>query len=256
MIRKKIHFVIDKTSKALAAKKILLKRYKSYYPKQSDVIVVVGGDGFMLEILKKYQKYNKPFYGLNRGTYGFLMNAYKTKKIDNIINNSKSVTITALEMLAVTKNNNKKKSIAINEVSLLRQSKQTASLQISIDKKVLIKNLLCDGVLVSTPAGSTAYNLSAKGPILSLDSKKLTITSISPFRPRGWIGKIVKSSSIIKIRNLNIKKRPVSVVADNKEVRNVKYVKIRISRNIKFKLLYDKSNSLSKKIKLEKLKNK
>jgi len=256
MIRKKIHFVIDKTSKALAAKKILLKKYKSYYPKQSDAIVVVGGDGFMLEILKKYQKYNKPFYGLNRGTYGFLMNAYKTKKIDNIINNSKSVTITALEMLAVTKNNNKKKSIAINEVSLLRQSKQTASLQISIDKKVLIKNLLCDGVLVSTPAGSTAYNLSAKGPILSLDSKKLTITSISPFRPRGWIGKIVKSSSIIKIRNLNIKKRPVSVVADNKEVRNVKYVKIRISRNIKFKLLYDKSNSLSKKIKLEKLKNK
>ena len=256
MIRKKIHFVIDKTSKALAAKKILLKKYKSYYPKQSDAIVVVGGDGFMLEILKKYQKYNKPFYGLNRGTFGFLMNTYKTRKIDNIINNAKSVTITALEMLAITKNNIKKKSIAINEVSLLRQSKQTASLQISIDKKVLIKNLLCDGVLVSTPAGSTAYNLSAKGPILSLDSKKLTITSISPFRPRGWIGKIVKSSSIIKIRNLNIKKRPVSVVADNKEVRNVKYVKIRISRNIKFKLLYDKSNSLSKKIKLEKLKNK
>ena len=256
MIRKKIHFVIDKTSKALAAKKILLKKYKSYYPKQSDAIVVVGGDGFMLEILKKYQKYNKPFYGLNRGTFGFLMNTYKTKKIDNVINNAKSVTITALEMLAVTKNNIKKKSIAINEVSLLRQSKQTASLQISIDKKVLIKNLLCDGVLVSTPAGSTAYNLSAKGPILSLDSKKLTITSISPFRPRGWIGKIVKSSSIIKIKNLNIKKRPVSVVADNKEARNVKYVKIRISRNIKFKLLYDKSNSLSKKIKLEKLKNK
>ena len=141
--------------------------------------------------------------------------------------------------------------LIINEVSLLRQTRQTASLQININKKILIKKLICDGALVSTPAGSTAYNLSINGPILSLDSKKLAITAISPFRPRRWKGKIIPYSSLISIKNLNIQKRPVSVVADNIEVRNIRSVKIKINSSIKFKLLYNKNYSLIKKIKLE-----
>ena len=144
-------------------------------------------------------------------------------------------------------------ALAINEISLLRQSRQTASLQIKIRKKILIKKLISDGVLISTPAGSTAYNLSVHGPILSLDSKKLAVTPISPFRPRRWKGKIVPSSSMIKIKNLNTQKRPMSAVADNIEVRNIKNIEIKINRSVHFKLLYDKESSLIKKIKLEQL---
>ena len=254
MIIKKIHFVIDKTLKASKTKKIIFKKYRNYSPKKSNVIVVVGGDGFMLQSLKKYQKYKKPFYGMNRGSFGFLMNVYKSKNIRKRIIKSKATTISALQMYAVTKNNIKKNVISINEVSLLRQSKQTACLKIINNKKTIIKKLICDGVLVSTPAGSTAYNLSVHGPIISLNSKSLAITPISPFRPRRWKGKIVSSSSIIKIQNLDIKKRPVSVVADNIEVRNIKNVRIKVNSSITFKLLYDKSNNLSKKILLEKLK--
>ena len=253
MIVKKIHFEVDNTIKARGIQKTILRKYKNYSPQQSNVIVVIGGDGFMLETLKKYQKYKKPFYGMNKGTFGFLMNRYKTKNVMKSISLAKQVTISALEMNAITKNNIKKSAIAINEVSLLRQSRQAASLQIINGKKILIKKLICDGVLISTPAGSTAYNLSVHGPILSLNSKKLAVTPISPFRPRRWKGKIVSSSSLIKIKNLNNKKRPVSVVADNVEVRNIKSVKIRINNHIKFKLLYDKNNSLTKKIKLEQL---
>ncbi len=251
MISKKIHFAIDTNVKADASQKALLKRYKNYLPNQSDVIVVIGGDGFMLKTLKKYQKYNKPFYGMNRGTFGFLMNKFKSKNIEKFISRAKTISISVLEMHANTINNVKKTAIAINEISLLRQGRQAASLQISNGKKIVIKKLISDGVLVSTPAGSTAYNLSVHGPILSLDSKKLAITPISPFRPRRWKGKIVSSSSLIKIKNLNKIKRPISVVADNVEVRNINNVKIRINNDMKFKLLYDPNNSLNKKIKLE-----
>ena len=188
---------------------------------------------------------------MNKGTFGFLMNKFKTKNIMKNILNAKLVTISALEMRAITKNNIKKSAIAINEVSLFRESRQAAALQIIYGKKILIKKLICDGVLVSTPAGSTAYNLSVHGPILSLNSKKLAITPISPFRPRRWKGKIVSSSSIIKIKNLNTQKRSVSAVADNVETRNIKSVKIKINNMIRFRLLYDKNNSLVKKIKLE-----
>ena len=251
MISKKIHFAIDTNVKADTSQKALLKRYKNYLPNQSDVIVVIGGDGFMLKTLKKYQKYNKPFYGMNRGTFGFLMNKFKSKNIEKFISRAKTISISVLEMHANTINNVKKTAIAINEISLLRQGRQAASLQISNGKKIVIKKLISDGVLVSTPAGSTAYNLSVHGPILSLDSKKLAITPISPFRPRRWKGKIVSSSSLIKIKNLNKIKRPISVVADNVEVRNINSVKIRINNDMKFKLLYDPNNSLNKKIKLE-----
>ena len=249
----KYHFIFDKTKKNINIIKIFLGKYKNYSLQSSKVIIVLGGDGFMLKTLKKYQKYKKPFYGINRGTFGFLMNKFKTYNIHKNISNAKMLSISPLEMKALTKKNKTISAIAINEVSLLRQSRQTAYLQIFNKKKSLIKKLISDGVLVSTPAGSTAYNLSVHGPILSLDSKKIAITPISPFRPRRWKGKILHNSSLIKIVNLNIKKRPVSAVADDIEVRNIKNVEIRINNSISFQLLYDRSNSLSKKIKLEQI---
>ena len=253
MILKRIHFVIDKTVKASKFKAKLNYLYKNYSVKKSNVIVVVGGDGFMLETLKKYQKFNKPFYGINRGSFGFLMNKFDIKNILKNISKAKIVSISPLLMRVRTKKNKLIKAIAVNDVSLLRQSKQTSLLEIKNKKKTIIKRLVSDGVLVSTPAGSTAYNLSVHGPILSLDSKKIAITPISPFRPRRWKGKVLSSSSIIKIKNLNPLKRPVSAVADNKEVRNIKNVTIIPKNSQSFKLLYDKNNSLSKKIKLEQL---
>ena len=157
-------------------------------------------------------------------------------------------TTTSVE---ATKDNIIKREIAINEISMLRQSKQTASLQIKKGEKIIMKKLVSDGVLISTPAGSTAYNLSVHGPILSLNSKKLAITPISPFRPRRWKGSIISDKAKISINNLDIKKRPVSVVADNVEFRNIKNVKVFINRKIQFNLLYDSKNSLNKKIKIE-----
>ena len=190
---------------------------------------------------------------MNRGTFGFLMNKFKLQDIYKKIFRAKPVSISQLEMKATTKKNKIVSAYAINEVSLLRQGKQTSSLQILTKKRILIKKLIADGVLVSTPAGSTAYNLSIHGPILSLNSKKIAVTPISPFRPRRWKGKIMSSSSMIKIINLETKKRPVSVVADNVEVRNIKSVQIKINNLIKFKLLYDRNSILTKKIKLEQI---
>ena len=249
----KYHFVFDTTAKNKKIRKIFLHRYKSFSPESCNCIIVLGGDGFMLKVLKKYQKYNKPFYGINRGTFGFLMNKFKSTDIEKKVLRSKAVVISPLQMNATTKKNKRTSVIAINEISLLRQSRQTASLQILKNNKIIIKKLISDGVLVSTPAGSTAYNLSVNGPILSLNSKKIAITPISPFRPRRWKGKIVPASSIIKIKNLNINKRSISAVADNIEVRNIKRVIIKVNNKIKFKLLYDRHDSLIKKINLEKL---
>ena len=163
------------------------------------------------------------------------------------------IQINPLQIEVKTKNIITKKSRAINEVSILRQSRQAASVKIITGKKIIIKKLISDGILVSTPAGSTAYNLSVHGPILNLNSRKLAITPISPFRPRRWKGKIISDKSKIKIINLNDIKRPVSAVADNQEVRNAKIIKIQINKKIKFNLLYDKNNSLNKKIKIEQL---
>ena len=249
----KISFIIDKTSKAKNLKKKFFNKYKNYLPQFSDVVVVIGGDGFMLKVLKKYQKYNKPFYGMNKGTFGFLMNKFKMKNIHKSISKAKLISISPLEIKVTNKKNKISSAYAINEVSLFRQSRQTASLRIVEKNKIIIKKLIADGVLVSTPAGSTAYNMSVHGPILSLDSKKIAVTPISPFRPRRWRGKILSSASEIKIVNLNTNKRPISVVADNVEFRNIKSVRIKIKNLIKFKLLYDKNNSLTKKIKLEQI---
>ena len=249
----KIQIVSDKNKKSLKIKNLLTSKIESASLKKTNVVIVIGGDGFMLQTLKKNKNSKKQFYGINSGNYGFLMNIYSSKNIIKNLDKANVISISPLEMTVKNKNNKIKKSIAINEVSVLRQSRQAASLSIKQGSKQIIKNLVSDGVLVSTPAGSTAYNLSVHGPILSLNSKKLSISPISPFRPRRWKGKIVNDKSKITINNLNPIKRPISAVADNLEVRNAKSITIQTNNKIKFNLLYDKNRSLQKKIKIEQL---
>jgi len=249
----KFHILSDKTISARYIKKNILKKIANHKLTKSNCIIVIGGDGFMLKTLIKFYKFKKPFYGLNSGSYGFLMNKYSYKNFLQNLIKIKSISINPIEMLVKNKNNQLKKSIAINEISILRQSKQAAMLSVYNGKKKIIKKLISDGVLVSTPAGSTAYNLSVHGPILNLDSKKLAITPISPFRPRRWRGCVISEKSKIVIKNLDFIKRPVSAVADNFEIRNAKFIKIQVNKKIKFILFYNKNNSLQKKIKIEQL---
>ena len=248
---KKIHFIFDKTIKSQKLKKIFFKKNKNIPVKKSKIIVVGGGDGFMLRTMKKYYKFRKPFYGINCGSIGFLMNRYNIKNFKKKIEKAKVTTIYPLQVLITNIQNKKSSFLAINELSLLRQSKQTAFLKLKVNNKFLIKKLVGDGVLISTPAGSTAYNLSVYGPILSLNSKKLAITPISPFRPRRWKGKIISDKKKIFIQNIDPKKRPISGVIDNNEIRNVKLAKVKINKKIKLKILFNSNENLLKKISLE-----
>ena len=248
----KILVISDTNSKSLKIKKILIKILKKKPINKSNLVIVIGGDGFMLQTLKKNKNSNKSFYGINSGNYGFLMNKFSSKLLYKNLLKSKLVIISPLEMIVISKKI-KKTCLAINEVSILRQSRQAANLSVKNNSKYIIKHLVSDGVLVSTPAGSTAYNLSVHGPILNLNSKKISIAPISAFRPRRWAGKIVSDKSKIIITNLNPTKRPVSAVADNIEIRNAKKIIIKVQNKIKFNLLYDGSTSLQKKIKLEQL---
>ena len=249
----KFNFSFDKTDKVKKFKKLLLNSYKNLSPNKADFIIVAGGDGYMLEVIKKYAKYKKPFYGINCGSFGFLMNNFKTKKLENYISKAKKTEIYPLQ---VTNYNGKKsKIIAINEVSFFRQSRQTVCIKVKINKKVLVKKIVGDGILISTPAGSTAYNFSAGGPVLSLDSGKLALTPISLFRPRKWKPKIINNNSKIEIINLDARKRPVALVADNVEIRNIKFANIIYNKTIKITLLHDKKRSLDERIKIEQLKS-
>ena len=249
----KLKIISDRNKKSLRIKSFLFKRINQLNYNKSNLVIVIGGDGFMLETLKKNKDSLRYFYGINSGNYGFLMNKFSTKNIIKNLSQTKMITISPLEMSVKNKQGLVKKYLAINEVSILRQSRQAASILIDNGSKPIIKKLIADGVLVSTPAGSTAYNLSVNGPILSLNSKKLSISPISAFRPRRWNGKIVSDKSHIIIKNLNPMKRPISAVADNQEVRNVTKVSIKTNNKIKFNLLFDKNRSLQKKIKLEQI---
>ena len=246
MKRINLHILADKTPKAQKLRKFLIKSYRNFPAKASDYVVVIGGDGFMLECLKKYQKFKKPFYGINTGNRGFLLNKFISGSLISKINKSSEISLFPLEAKIKTKNKIKK-IIAINEVSVFRQSKQTTLLEIQLNKKIKIKGLVGDGILVATPAGSTAYNLSAKGPILNLESKYLAVTPISPFKPRGWRGTTVSNQSKILIKNLDTKKRPVSAVADNIEIKNIKSVEIKLNKSKKFVLLYNKKFGLKER---------
>ena len=249
----KLLIISDTNSRSLKIKKQIIKIVNNIKIKKSNLTIVIGGDGFMLKTLKKYYRSNKKFYGINTGNYGFLMNKFSPSNFINKLLKARMISISPLEMRVNTKKNIKKTFLAINEVSVLRQSRQAAFLSVKYDNKTIIKSLVADGLLVSTPAGSTAYNLSVHGPILSLNSKKLSISPISPFRPRRWKGKVVNESSKILIKNLNPIKRPISAVADNIEVRSAKSIFIKTNKKIKFNLLYDQNRSLQKKIKIEQI---
>src|SRR5210317_988786 len=236
----KLQIISDKNTKSSKIKKILVNKLNQEQFKKDNLIIVIGGDGFMLQTLKKNKNSKKQFYGINSGNYGFLMNKFSSKNIIKNLSKANMVSISPLEII---------------EVSILRQSRQAASLSIKQGSRQIIKKLVSDGVLVSTPAGSTAYNLSVHGPILSLHSKKLSISPISAFRPRRWKGKIVNDKSKIIITNLDTSKRPISAVADNLEVRNAKSITVKTNNKIKFNLLYDKNRSLQKKIKIEQIRN-
>ena len=251
---KKINIISDNNKKSLKIKNFLIKNQKKIKLKIFNLTIVIGGDGFMLQTLKNNKNRSTYFYGINSGNYGFLMNKFSKEVVKNL-QKANLISISPLEMTVINKYNKKKKSLAINEVSILRQSRQATFLSIKSNSSYVIKKLISDGVLVSTPAGSTAYNLSVHGPILDLNSNKISISPISPFRPRRWKGKIIRDNSKIIIKNLDIKKRPISAVADNYEVRNAKKILIIMNKKIKFNLLYNKNNSLHKKIKLEQIRN-
>jgi len=248
-----LQIISDTNHKSQKIKKKLLRIIKLYKFNKKNLILVIGGDGFMLKTLKKIKNSNKFFYGINSGNYGFLMNKFSPKNTLRNLSRANYILISPLEMTVKTKNKQIKKFLAINEVSVLRQSRQAAFLRIRQGSAQVIKKLISDGVLVSTPAGSTAYNLSVHGPILSLHSKKLAISPISPFRPRKWKGKVVSDKLKVVITNLDPSKRPISAVADNLEVRNAISIIVKKNNKIKFKLMYDKNRSLQKKIKIEQL---
>jgi NAD+ kinase len=213
-----------------------------------DLVIAVGGDGLMLKMLHKFQKYNLPIYGINFGTIGFLMNKFEEDLLIEKINNANTSILHPLKMITTDIENNIAENIAINEVSLLRQTSQTAKIKILINNKERIDYLAADGVLVSTAAGSTAYNFSVNGPIIPLESQILALTPISPFRPRKWRGAIIPANSEIKFEILEANNRKVSASADSRTIINVKEVKIYEDRSIAFKILFDPNHSLEERI--------
>jgi len=244
----KFHFISSNTSEAIKAKKEYIDTYNQTAPELADIIIPIGGDGILLKSLHDFNELDKPFFGINYGSVGFLMNSSSNKDLNAVVKNSKSTDLKPLKMTAVDEDNKIYDSIAYNEVSLMRQSHQASKFQIKINDTTRMNELICDGVLVSTSAGSTAYNLSAHGSILPLDSKLLALTPISAFRPRRWRGALLSEKNIIKVKVINFKDRKVSVTADNIEFRNIKEVTIQSSKDKNCKILFDKDHSIEDKI--------
>jgi len=213
-----------------------------------DALVVLGGDGMMLKVLHRYIGNNTPIYGMNRGSVGFLMNPYSEDELEKRVQNSISMTLHPLEMQVVDSEGVIHNALAINEVSLLRETNQAARIKISIDDKERLDYLVCDGILVSTPAGSTAYNYAANGPIIPLNSNILAMTAISPFRPRRWRGALLSNENKVKFEILNSEKRPVSAVADFTEFRDIKIVEITERKDIELTLLFDQNDNIAERI--------
>ena len=250
---KKIGCISDFTSKvATDSFNRLMKQYKLVDVNSLDVdcdaLVVLGGDGMMLKVLHRFLEKNIPIYGMNRGSVGFLMNPYNEDNLLERLANTVSVTLHPLEMKVVTSTGEKHTALAINEVSLLRETNQAAKIRISVDDQERLDCLVCDGILVSTPAGSTAYNFAANGPIVPLDSNILPLTPISPFRPRRWRGALLSNNNKINFEIINPEKRPVSAVADFTEFRDVRSVKVQERKDINLKLLFDKKDSIAERI--------
>jgi NAD+ kinase len=248
----RIAFVASDSAEAQASRLRLVHAYGQSVPEQADVIVALGGDGFMLETLHNVMggRYPKgvPIYGMNRGSVGFLMNEYREDDLIDRLGKAGVNRIHPLAMTAHKADGSRTQGLAINEVSLFRQRHQAAKFRISIDGKVRLEELICDGVLVATPAGSTAYNLSAQGPILPINAPLLALTAISPFRPRRWRGALLPNEAKIDIEVLEPDKRPASAVADSAETRSVVRVEIAQANRIDLFLLFDSGHSLDERI--------
>jgi NAD+ kinase len=244
----KIAFVASDVPEAVEACARLTALYGAVDPKDADAIIALGGDGLMLQTLHRYINDKIPIYGMNRGSVGFLMNEYREENLRERLAAAEITRIHPLVMVAYDAAGKAYKGLAINEVSLFRERYQAAKLQITIDGKVRMEELICDGVLVATPAGSTAYNLSAHGPILPINTPVLALTPISPFRPRRWRGALVPNKARITVTVLEPEKRPVSAVADHFEIRHVMKVEIEKARNIELLMMFDPDHSLEERV--------
>lgn len=244
----KIHFTASDTEEAQSARKRLIHQYGQAAAAQADVIVALGGDGFMLESMHRYMSSGLPLYGMNKGTVGFLLNNYEEDNLQERLQAGQITKLHPLKMIAQNQQGHTTEALAINEVSLLRESRQTAKIEISVDGHVKVEELTCDGVLVATPAGSTAYNYSAHGPILPVNAGVLALTPISAFRPRRWRGALLPREAIITFKILEPGKRPVSAVADTVEVRDVSVVTIEEAPDKTINLLFDPEHNLEKRI--------
>ena len=244
----KPHFIVDYTKISKESSNRIQSTYKFFSLSEADAIVVLGGDGFMLDILKRYQDLDLPFYGINKGTVGFLMNQNQNENLLNNLNQAEETIIHPLKMHAKKIDGSEEDHLAINEISILRSGSQAAKLKIVVDNLVRLEELVCDGALVSTPAGSTVYNYSAHGPILPIDSNILALTAMAAFRPRRWRGALIPSNAKIEFFIKDSNKRPVSAYADSKEVKNISSVKIESEDDVYYKLLFDKGHGLQERI--------
>jgi NAD+ kinase len=244
----RIAFVASDVPEAIAAKARLSAAYGACRPSEAEAIVALGGDGLMLQTLHRFMNDGIPIYGMNRGSVGFLMNEYREEDLLERLDRAEISRVHPLSMLAFDADGKASKALAINEVSLVRETYQAAKLSVAIDGTVRIEELICDGILVATPAGSTAYNLSAHGPILPLDAKLLALTPISPFRPRRWRGALLPNQAKITITARETEKRPVSAVADHFEMRHVVRVEIEQARHVELLMLFDPGHSLDERV--------
>jgi NAD+ kinase len=244
----RLAFVASDTSIAQQARRKLVERYGDVEPAQAELIVALGGDGFMLRTLHAWRELEVPVYGMKLGRVGFLMNKHRLNDLPQRIERAHTASLFPLQMVVVDAAGNEHVRLAFNEVSLLRQSNQAAHVEVQLNDTVKLPNLICDGIMVATPAGSTAYNLSAHGPILPLDANVLALTPISPFRPRRWRGAILPHRTEVILRVLDPNKRPVSATADFHEVRDVRSVSVRQSGDQGVRLLFDPEHSLDQRI--------
>jgi NAD+ kinase len=245
---RRIAFVASSIPEAQRALESLRRRYGDVAPEDAEVIVALGGDGFMLRALHRHLRLDKPVFGMKLGTVGFLMNEYRENDLEARLDAAQSHTLRPLEMVAVAESGSPAEALAINEVSLLRETKQAAKIRVTLNGQVRIEELVCDGILVSTPAGSTAYNLSAHGPILPLDSRVLALTPLAAFRPRRWRGAILRADTEIRFEILEPYKRPVSATADAHEIRDVLEVSVRESETQTLTLMFDPEHNLDERI--------